>query len=98
MLWSRLILKGFDRHGEPSVRVFRDGHLEVVFEFMPPSLWEMKAIDEARFGSELSAAIGVDVVAENTGFFIVSTPQPDTVDRIKAFVSTHRKTHGYTKS
>ena len=35
---TRIIaLEGFDSEGEPEIRIKRDGRLELVFNFMPPT-------------------------------------------------------------
>ena len=93
--YESIQLPGFDSDGEPSIRVYPEGHYMVVFEFMPPSAWEMDASDEGMFGTRMAEAIGLDLSEEQPGFFLVAHPTPDTIERIRNFVSNYRQTHGY---
>jgi hypothetical protein len=90
-------ISGFDFGNEPEIRIYPEGHLMVVFEFMPPMAWEMDGNDEEAFGVEMSSAIGVDVIEEDRGFFLVTHPAQDTVERISDFVANYRQLHGYTE-
>jgi hypothetical protein len=94
-VYASVQLSGFDADGEPSIRVYSEGHLVVVFEFMPPSAWEMDATDAGMLGNEMAEAIGLDMSEELRGFFLVANPAKDTIERITTFVSTYRQTHGY---
>jgi hypothetical protein len=89
-------LSGFDADGEPSIRVYPDGRLMLVFEFMPPSAWEMDATDAGMLGTDLSNAIGLDLSEEQPGFFLVAHPAPDTIEHIRNFVANYRQSHGYS--
>jgi hypothetical protein len=89
-------LSGFDSDGEPSIRVYPEGHYMVVFEFMPPSAWEMDASDEGMLGTRMAEAIGLDLIEEQPGFFLVAHPAPDTIERIRNFVANYRQSHGYS--
>jgi hypothetical protein len=86
-------LSGFDVDGEPSVRLFEDGSLVVVFEFMPPSSWEMDLEDAQSFLGEFCEAVGVDGYWDDTEFLVVENPGPDTVDRIRVFIENYRDAH-----
>jgi hypothetical protein len=85
-------LTGFDSEGDPEIRLQTDGTLYIVFNFMPPSDFEDP--DElgpyADFDEQLAAAIGVPVYWEDREFFRVESPEPDTIDRLVAFISTYR--------
>ena len=87
-------LSGFDPAGEPEIRRFASGQLQVVFSFMPPSTIE--ATDHGHLGpyrdfdQEMARAIGVPVLWEDREFFLIESPRPDTVDRIRRFVSSYR--------
>jgi hypothetical protein len=94
-VYESVQLSGFDSDGEPTIRVYPEGHLMVVFEFMPPEAWEMDGGDLGDFGNEMAEAIGLDMSEEQTGFFLVANPAKDTTERITTFVSTYRQTHGY---
>ena len=94
-VYETVQLSGFDSEGEPTIRVYPEGHLMVVFEFMPPEAWEMDGGDLGDFGNEMAEAIGLDMSEEQTGFFLVANPAKDTIERITTFVSSYRQTHGY---
>jgi len=68
-------LPGFDPDGDPEIRRTADGHLWLVFNFMPPS-WipESEYADLGRchdFDRRLEAAIGTSVVWEDREFFLI---------------------------
>ncbi|MBI3461568.1 MAG: hypothetical protein HY000_00695 [Planctomycetes bacterium] len=86
-------LSGFDREGEPVIRVMADGCLYVVFEFMPPSYLEdaeglgpFKDLDK-----QIERAIGVPVAWEDREVFLIRQPKADTVGKIRTFVDGYRK-------
>jgi len=83
-------LSGFDEEGEPELRLMKNGHLYVFFNFMPPSDCE----DEEAFDSfdeEMAQAIGVEVDWEDREVFLIQSPKADTVERVTAFVANYRK-------
>ena len=87
-------LSGFDSGGEPEIRMMANGYIYVVFNFMPPSDAEdedgdLGVFDE--FDQEMAEAIGVEVIWEDREFFLIESPQADTVERISAFISGYRK-------
>ena len=94
--YESIQLSGFDSDGEPAIRVYPEGHYMVVFEFMPPESWEMDGGDLGDFGTEMAEAVGLDLSEEQTGSFLVADPAPDTIERIRNFVSNYRQTHGYS--
>lgn len=86
-------LSGFDEEGEPELRLMKNGHLYVVFNFMPPSDCE----DEEAFDSfdeEMARATGVEVEWEDREMFLIQSPQADTVERVTAFILGYRKNLG----
>lgn len=86
-------LSGFDAEGEPELRFMSNGHLYVVFNFMPPSDCEDEdAFDE--FDQEMAEAIGVEVDWEDREMFLIQEPKADTAERISAFVAGYRKNLG----
>jgi hypothetical protein len=80
-------LKGCDADGEPTIRVHPDGTLEVVFEFMPPDSWDMNDNDVENLASDMSAAVGVEVVWEDR-----ELPRQTQDDGVR--FSAHRPRHG----
>jgi len=85
-------LAGFDPYGEPEVRMLRNGDMEVVFNFMPPSFAQGKG--EGRyenFDKDMSLAIGMPVSWEDREFFYIEKPHQDTLDRVRQFVATYHQ-------
>ncbi len=90
MDYTSLLLTGFDSDGEPEIRLMKDGSLCLVFSFMPPS-WEDEVDESFRdFDERLASAIGTSVIWEDREFFLIPSPRPDTVDRIRMFIETYR--------
>lgn len=86
-------LAGFDADGEPELRLMKNGHLYVVFNFMPPSDCEdEEAFDD--FDEQLAEAAGVEVEWEDREMFLIQQAKADTVERITAFLSSYRKNQG----
>ncbi len=85
-------LSGFDAEGEPEIHAMSDGSLYVVFNFMPPS--DAPEEDDlgqfANFDREMGEAGGVPVVWEDREVFVIRSPTPETVERVKRFVETYR--------
>ncbi|HEV7278964.1 MAG TPA: hypothetical protein VGN57_02025 [Pirellulaceae bacterium] len=86
---------GFDREGDPELRVLSDGSLEIVFEFMPPS-FVREAEDEdlgpfEGFDARLAEAIGTEVLWEDREVFLIPAPSHDTIDRLRKFLLAEGK-------
>lgn len=86
-------LSGFDAEGEPELRFMSNGHLYVVFNFMPPSDCEDEDVFD-EFDQEMAEAIGVEVDWEDREMFVIQEPKADTAERISAFVASYRKNLG----
>ncbi len=85
-------LSGFDPAGEPEIRRFADGTLQVVFGFMPPSFVKDEGgwVDLGRYwklDQEMARAIGTEVVWEDREYFRIDRPGPDTVQRLRDFLA-----------
>jgi hypothetical protein len=95
-----ILLSGFDPEGEPEIRVWADGSLEVVFNFMPPSWAADEAPDDlgrgnfADFDRQMERAVGVPVLWEDREFFRIEQPAPDTLERVRQFVERYRSRQG----
>lgn len=89
-------IKGFDRQGEPELRLGDSGALELIFNFMPP----MTAAGEERypeifetFEAELTKVLGVPVARDDREHFIIAAPKADTADTLAAYLSNFWKEH-----
>jgi hypothetical protein len=67
-----------------------DGSLYLVFNFMPPSWAENDPQPFDDFDLQLTRAAGVPVEWEDREVFRIATPDPDTIDRVRAFLQSCR--------
>lgn len=92
-------LSGFDPAGEPEIRRFADGSLQIVFAFMPPSFVEDEGgwVDLGRYrklDEEMARAIGTAVVWEDREYFRIERPREDTVERLREFLAGYHAEKG----
>ncbi len=92
-------LSGFDPAGEPEIRRFSDGSLQVVLGFMPPSFVNDDGgwVDLGRywkFDEEMARAIGTAVVWEDRELFSIERPHQDTVERLRDFLASYHAEKG----
>jgi hypothetical protein len=92
-------LSGFDPAGEPEVRRFADGSLQVVFSFMPPSFVKDEGgwVDLGRYwklDEEMARAVGVEVVWEDREYFHIEHPREDTIQRLREFLARYHAEQG----
>jgi uncharacterized membrane protein required for colicin V production len=90
-------LSGFDPKGEPEIRVWNDGSLQIVFNFMPPSFVpDEENQDEEGLGpfkgfdKEIEVAVGTPVMWEDREVFRIQRPLNDTVERLRRFIEQHK--------
>jgi hypothetical protein len=85
--YKTIEVKGFDNFGEPEIKVYDDGHIEVMFNFMPP---HNTAGEPSRdrvfdiFDKWLEYKLGTAVQWEDRELFTISKPAADTAQKIKA--------------
>ena len=82
-------VSGFDSDGEPEIRLYPDGLIEVVFNFMPPSngspdLPADPIFDE--FENVLQSHLGVDVIREDREIFTIERPAKSTVAELQQYL------------
>lgn len=88
---KKIKLSGFDSEGDPEIRVEEDGALMLVFNFMPPSDFEDRALGlYDAFDTEISDAIGVPVLWDDREVFRIAAPRPDTIARLTSFITNYR--------
>jgi hypothetical protein len=93
-----ITLENFEDNHEPTIRVYKEGHLRLVFEFMPPNYDLEKGIQVdysvvENLDAELVEATGVEVIWEDRESFYIPKPDENTIPRIKRFISNFWKTH-----
>jgi hypothetical protein len=89
---TTILLKGFDAQGEPEIRVKKNGSLNVMFNFMPPSDAQDGAAAAAydNFDKQMAAAIGGRVVWEDRELFVVPKPAENTLEKLTAFIEGYK--------
>jgi hypothetical protein len=71
---------GFDASGEPEIREYSDGSVEILFEFMPPLNGSTAPSSDSRFDrfeDELSTAVQQRVLRDDRERFVVPAARPD---------------------
>jgi hypothetical protein len=84
-------LEGFDPEGEPEIWVMEDGSLSVMFNFMPPTWAEDDPEPFDDFDQQLAEATAVEVTWDDREVFCIEQPLPDTIDRIRTFLTNYRQ-------
>lgn len=84
-------VNGFDKDGEPEVKKFDDGHIEIMFNFMPPLNRQSEAKDSAywdSFEKTLSTHLGVEVDRDDRELFIITKPKKSTAEKLKLYLES----------
>lgn len=77
---------GFDSFGEPEIKVYDDGHIELMLNFMPA---HNSAGEPSRdrvfdiFDKWLEYKLGTAVQWEDRELFIISKPAADTAEKLR---------------
>lgn len=85
-------VKGFDKDGEPEVKLFDDGHLELIFNFMPPLNGNAEQIENEywdNFEKTLSIHLDVEVLRDDRELFIIQNPKKSTVKKLELFLESY---------
>jgi hypothetical protein len=82
-------IEGFDKDGEPEIRLHSDGKIEVMFNFMPPSngnpdLFEDPLFED--FENLLHQQLGVEVEREDREIFVIPSPKSSTTQDLKDYL------------
>jgi hypothetical protein len=84
-------VEGFDSDGEPEIRLYDDGKIEVIFNFMPPSNGNPDLIDNPIFDSfevVLENVLGVKVIREDRELFLIDQPTVKTIPQLKQYLES----------
>jgi hypothetical protein len=84
-----MLVEGFDSDGEPEIRVYDDGKIEVMFNFMPPNNGNSDPIDDPIFDSfevALENALGVKVTREDRELFEIAKPKVNTAVQLQQYL------------
>lgn len=94
--YQTIAVEGFDCDGEPEIKQYGDGKIEVIFNFMPPSngnpdLSEDPVFDE--FETVMEQQLGVPVERDDREFFVIHKPNENTANDLKNFLENFWTTH-----
>lgn len=89
---EKVAISGFDKEGEPEIRVMMDGSLFLVFNFMPPSNsvkenGDLKEFD--GFDEYLEEKLDVSVQWTDRETFFIQKPHSDTVEKLKYILENY---------
>ena len=82
-------VSGFDSDGEPEIRLYPDGLIEVMFNFMPPSNGSPDLLADPifdQFENVLQAHLGVSVIREDREIFTIANPHQNTAIQLKQYL------------
>ena len=82
-------VNSFDSDGEPEIRLYADGLIEVMFNFMPPSNGSPDLLADPifdEFERILQAHLGVTVIREDREIFTIEHPTPSTATDLKQYL------------
>lgn len=96
MEYEVINISGFDKDGEPEIRINRDGSLHIVFNFMPP----LNGLDDPidlpifdAFDKALEKELNVKVIWEDRESFYIPKPHNDTVEKVKFYLESFWEEH-----
>lgn len=84
-------VSGFDKDGEPEIKIFEDGHIEIMFNFMPPLNGKAEVEEDEywdSFDKELSKHLNVEVERDDRELFIIPKPKKSTVEKLKLYLES----------
>ncbi|MEW4491082.1 hypothetical protein AB1L42_23600 [Thalassoglobus sp. JC818] len=89
---EEIAVAGFDPDGEPVIKKWSDGTISIQFEAMPPFFAEDEGTEEEfeNFESKIQESLGVDVRRDDRELFVIEKPNPDTAEKAKAWLESHR--------
>jgi hypothetical protein len=90
--YKTIEINGFDCDGEPEIKLFEDGHIELMFNFMPPLNGKVDRNNEEywdSFEKVLSTHLDVQVQREDRELFLILKPKKRTVNKLKLYLETY---------
>lgn len=84
-------IQGFDKDGEPEIKKFQDGHIELQFNFMPPLNGKADTEDSEfwdNFEQTLQSHLNVNVLRDDRELFVIEKPKKSTVEKLKLYLES----------
>ncbi|MBI1349236.1 hypothetical protein GC163_23450 [bacterium] len=90
---EEIAVTGFDPDGEPVIKKWSDGKLWIHFEAMPPFFAEDQGTEQEfeDFEAKIQEALGVAVRRADREVFVIDQPEPDTAEKVKAWLEAYHK-------
>lgn len=90
--YKTINIKGFDKDGEPEIKLFNDGHIEIMFNFMPPLNGNEEQAESDywdNFEQSLSTHLNVEVLRDDRESFIIQNPKKSTAKKLELFLESY---------
>jgi hypothetical protein len=94
--YKTLTVEGFDISGEPEIKIFKDKHIEILFNFMPPLNGNDEQIEDPLFDDFeeiIAKALGTEVIRDDRELFLIQTPKRGTAQKAKRFLEAFWQTY-----
>ena len=91
---EKIAIRGFDKDGEPEIRIMTDGSLVLVFNFMPPSGSVNENAGLGRFegfDKYLEKELIVSVQWTDREIFYIKNPNSDTAEKLRYILENYWK-------
>jgi hypothetical protein len=90
--YRKIEIIGFEESSEPEIRIYKDGHIKLIFSYMPPLNSEI-GVDNFEywesFENVLSEHLDVLITRDDDEIFIIKYPEEDTVEKLKIFLENY---------
>lgn len=87
-------VSGFEKDGEPEIRIMGDGSYEIVFNFMPPLFAEQWGSSFDAFDAKLAAKLACEVEWADREVFRIAEPGPETLWKALDYLSNYHVIRG----
>lgn len=92
--YKTIHVKGFDVDGEPEIKLFDDGHIEIMFNFMPPLNGNEEQEESDywdNFENTLSTHLDVEVLRDDRESFVIQNPKKSTLKKLELYLESYRE-------
>ncbi len=90
--YKTINVKGFDIDGEPEIKLFSDGHIELMFNFIPPLNGNDRQEESDywdNFEKTLSTHLSVEVLRDDRELFVIQNPKKSTVKKLELYLESY---------
>jgi hypothetical protein len=87
--YQEIAVNGFDRDGEPEIKLYPNDKIELMFNFMPPSNGQPDGVDDPmfdRFEEILQEVLDMPVERTDREFFTIQSADPKTATDLKNYL------------